>query len=296
VNHAYGSPIALRRAVTDRLRRLARPHGPWPLPDLHRQFAHDRLLARLYEFDDGWVVKGATALIARGLVVRHNIDIDLYRAGTSQQAEADLRTAAAADLGDWFTFTLEPTRPIADGVDGVRILAIAQIGTQKFAQFHVVLVTNAHLTGSPDRVRPLVDIPIPGLERSGSGYLAYPLVDHVADKVVATFGRYGTALLPSTRYRDLVDLVALATARFEAAETRAAIESEAGRRGVRLPVSFHVPDVNLWTAGYAAEARRCYDSTPRTLDEAIAAVSPFLDPLLDGSATGSWDPVRRRWG
>ena len=29
MNRSYGSPMALRRAVTERLRRLAQPHGPW---------------------------------------------------------------------------------------------------------------------------------------------------------------------------------------------------------------------------------------------------------------------------
>jgi hypothetical protein len=295
VNHGYGSPMALRQAVTERLRGVARPHGPWPLPDLHRQFAYDRLLARLYQFDDGWIVKGATALIARGLATRHTVDIDLYRAATRRQAELDLRTAAALDLGDWFTFTVGPSRPIADAVDGRRLPTIAHIGAQKFAQFHVDLVTTAHMIGAPHPVRPLADVPIPGLKRTG--YLAYPLADHVADKVIATFSRFGTAgLLPSTRYRDLVDLVVLAaTAHIDAIETRTALESEADRRGLRLPAVFQVPDIALWTAGYAAEARRCYDSIPPTLDEALTVVGPFLNPLLDGTATGSWDPLPRRW-
>jgi hypothetical protein len=28
-----------------------------------------------------------------------------------------------------------------------------------------------------------------------------------------------------------------------------------------------------------------------TLDEALAIVRPFVDPLLDGSAAGRWDPA-----
>lgn len=38
----YGDPDALRRAVTDRLRPLARDGGV-PLSSLQRQFAYDRL-------------------------------------------------------------------------------------------------------------------------------------------------------------------------------------------------------------------------------------------------------------
>ncbi len=61
----YATPAAFRRALTDRLRAIAAPNGLWSLTDLQRQFAYDRLLARLYRLDDGWIVKGATALLAR---------------------------------------------------------------------------------------------------------------------------------------------------------------------------------------------------------------------------------------
>jgi hypothetical protein len=64
------------------------------------------------------------------------------------------------------------------------------------------------MTGEPEDVPPLARIDMPGVEQQG--YRAYPLVDHVADKVAATFDRYGQMEAPSTRYRDLVDLVAVA--------------------------------------------------------------------------------------
>lgn len=40
-------------------------------------------------------------------------------------------------------------------------------------------------------------------------YRAYPLVDHVADKVAAILQSYGPHRFPSTRCKDLVDLVAI---------------------------------------------------------------------------------------
>src|SRR5207248_10248834 len=89
----YATPAAFRRALTDRLRAIAAPHGPWPLSDVQRQFAYDRLLTRLYLLDDAWIVKGATAMLARRIAVRHTIDIDIFRAAQRDQAERDLRTA-----------------------------------------------------------------------------------------------------------------------------------------------------------------------------------------------------------
>jgi hypothetical protein len=65
-----------------------------------------------------------------------------------------------------------------------------------------------------------------------------------------------------------------------------ALRSEARRRGLQLPGRFAVPYQRLWQRGYAAEAGRSLLARARTLDEATAMVTPFLDPLLDGSARG----------
>ncbi len=58
----YKTPEAVRKAVTDRLRTAAES-SPWKLTDLHRQFAYDQLVERLYQLDPNWVIKGATALL-----------------------------------------------------------------------------------------------------------------------------------------------------------------------------------------------------------------------------------------
>ena len=123
------------------------------------------------------------------------------------------------------------------------------------------------------------------------GYRAYPLVDDVPDKVAATYERHGAEQVPSTRYRDVVDLVSIVTgASVSAGKQRAALESEFRRRGLTLPPSFDVPDRSFWEPGYAAEARRSLLVVGRTLDEALAIVCPFLDPLLERAAAGSWNP------
>lgn len=77
-DRTYGSPGAFRRGLTDRLRGIA-VSSWWTLPQLQRQMAYDRLLERLYLVDDGWIIKGATALIARDLAVRETVDVDVHR-------------------------------------------------------------------------------------------------------------------------------------------------------------------------------------------------------------------------
>ena len=127
----YGSPGAFRRALTDKLRNLAAA-SRWTLQQLQRQMAYDRLLERLYLVDEGWIIKGATALLARDIGVRGTLDIDLYREVAREIAEADLRQAAALHLGDWFRFEIGPPRPLAD-TGGVRLPVKALVGNTEWA-------------------------------------------------------------------------------------------------------------------------------------------------------------------
>jgi hypothetical protein len=192
----YGSPGAFRRALTDRLRAIA-VGSRWALPHLQRQFAYDRLLERLYAIDDGWIVKGAAALLARDLGVRATIDVDVYRARAREVAEAELRDAAGHDIGDWFRFDIGAGRPVGDGDAGVRLPTTASIGPTPWAKFHVDLVgSDLRMTGEPESTPPLTPIAMPDVEQHG--YRVYPLVDHIADKVVALFQLYGDQQRPST--------------------------------------------------------------------------------------------------
>jgi len=288
----YTTPPAFRRALTDRLKKMA-GDTRWNLPQLQRQVAYDRLLERLYIVDDGWIVKGATALLARDLGVRGSLDVDLYREAAREVAEAELRQAATSDLGDWFRFEIGAGSVI--GNDGVRLPVNALVAATTWVKFHVDLVgSDRRMTGQPERVPPLARGVIPDVAQRG--YRAYPLADHVADKVAATYERRGDTRIPSTRYRDLVDLVAIITgASVDAQAQTTAMTSEFRRRVLSRPGRFNVPDRALWATGYAAEARRSLLDIAHTLDEALATVRPFIDPILDGSATGRWNPTKRRW-
>jgi Nucleotidyl transferase AbiEii toxin, Type IV TA system len=290
----YAMPGAFRSALTDRLRALSQP-TPWTLSQLRRQFAYDRLLERLYVMDDGWVVKGAVALLARDIGVRGSLDIDVYRAKAADAAEADLREAASRDLGDWFRFEVGPRRPVGDESSAVRLPVVAYIGAQEWERFHIDLVgSDLRMTGEPDDVPPIAQIDLPELQQNG--YRAYPLADHVADKIAATYELYGQSQTPSTRYRDLVDLVAIArSASVDAKQQLRSLRSEAERRGVRLPQTFDVPDRALWEPGYAREAAQSVLADAHKLDEALAIVRPFVNPLLHGTARGRWDHESRTW-
>lgn len=290
----YESPAAFRRALTDRLRAKAE-NSEWSLPQLQRQIAYDRLLERLYRVDDSWIVKGATALLARSLSVRGSIDVDVYREVTREVAEADLREAAELDLGDWFRFEVGGALPASQGASAVRLPVRAFVGATVWVEFHVDLVgSDLRMTGQPDEVPPIAKVSMSNIEQHG--YRAYPLPDHVADKICGILERHGGAGLPSTRYRDLVDLVAIVTgASIGADDQLRALSSEVARRRLTLPRRFDVPDRELWQPGYAAEAERSFLATSRALDQALDVVGPYIDPLINGTAAGRWDPARGAW-
>lgn len=263
--------------------------GPWSLPALQRQFAYDRLLARLYFVDDGWVVKGAAALLAREIGVRGTKDIDIFRMEALAIAEVDLRRAAELHLGDRCRFQVGASQQATQAATALRIPITLSIGTAQWAAFSVDLVGDQlTMTGEPEEVPPLARVAIPDVEQRG--YKAYPLVDHVADKVVATFDRYGSGGFPSTRYKDLLDLVAIAsTSEIDAAAQAAALTSEAARRGVHLPDGFVVPDRGLWEPGYAREARASVAPVPATPDAGVTVTTSHgaatCSPTLDESPT-----------
>jgi len=296
----YADPAALRQAIADRLRQLVRDRPGAQLADLQRQFAYDRLLARVFSAEPrAWVLKGATALLARlGGSARHTLDVDLYRRESGlDEAEAALRAVASADLGDYFRFTLEPGRRIAEGRTTLRVPVTAYLGATTFARFHVDLVSGVVMTGEPDEVPALVPIDLPGIVTVS--YRAYPVVDHIADKVCALLElhpRVGRPAQASTRYRDLVDLTVMAhTQSVPAAALRTALASESSRRSIELPTTFSAPDAAGWRTGYARVSKDVRGLAERDLEAAVASVKRFLDPVLGGTASGRWRPDRQQW-
>jgi hypothetical protein len=300
--HRYADPDALRQAINARLRALVGEDPQLQLTDLQRQFAYDRFLTRVFLAPDRerWVLKGAAALLARlHARARHTLDLDLYRERSGlDDAEAALRTAAALDLGDFFRFTLSPGRPVTQTGVVRRVPVVAYLGATEFASFHVDVIVGIEMTGEPDDGLPLVAAEPLGLK--SAHYRIYPLADHIADKIVAFLQRHpgvGGTGQGSTRYRDLADLAVIAHREVIAAtDLRAALESEVDRRELSLPATLPIPATGSWRSGYARVARDVPDLAERDLDSALLTVRGFVDPVLQGTADGVWDPKRMEWG
>jgi hypothetical protein len=119
------------------------------------------------------------------------------------------------------------------------------------------------MTGDPGDVPPLARVVMHDVHQHG--YRAYPLADHVADKACAIFERHGPTGTPSTRYKDLVDLVAIvlsAPVEAEPHSTSRTSNGPANLATIRAAVIAAIKD-----AGYlhVPEGRRDHTTPAETL-------------------------------
>ena len=291
----YASAPAFRDALEQRLRTQTRESGV-SLMRLRKRVAFERFLARLVvAAPDRWVLKGAFALDVRlGLRTRATRDIDLARADDEQAATADLVAAAAVDLGEFFVFEARRTPELdaAAGFHAVRYTVLCELAGRRFEQFPVDVTLAETPTLPPEQMRmtdllSFADVAAPELP-------VVALEQHIAEKLHAYTGRYGTGERESTRTKDLVDLVLIADlARLDAALLREALESIFTSRARQpLPAALPAPPPS-WAEPYAELAHEV-GLTP-DLAAGHAQAGALLDPVLSSSAHGSWDPRHRRW-
>lgn len=289
----YASARDFERALVDRIASAAEL-SPYGVAEIRRQFAYGRLLARVFTHaPDEWVVKGAAGLLARipGRA-RHSIDVDLYFAGEFDAALGALREAADVDLGDYFTFDIDRGPPLTGMAAGGQLNATAYLGDKEFERFKIDVVVIDTMTSEPEAVPPIDPVNVPGLRNVGV-YRVHPTVDQIADKHAAIMARY--AGRPSTRYRDLVDLVLITlTQTVDANPLNAALVSEHRRRGTDLSVPLSLPSDD-WREGYRKIAETVPDFEILDAEEAVRIARRLVDPVIEGLRDATWDPGAQEW-
>ncbi|MBM3696638.1 MAG: nucleotidyl transferase AbiEii/AbiGii toxin family protein [Actinobacteria bacterium] len=287
----YAAAADFERAIGDLIAQAA-ASAPYGVSDLRRQFAYGRLLARVFTHQpDLWVLKGAAGLLTRipGRA-RHSLDIDLWFGGRVEAALDALREAAALDLGDFFTFDIE-RGPVLTGTEGTRLRVIAYLGDKVFERFRVDVVVASTMTGAPEPTPPLEPVRIPGLR--SVDYRTHPMADQIADKVSAFTGTY--AGLPSSRYRDLVDLVLIATTQaVDAGALHAALFAGTRQRRLDPNVRLALPSPD-WPEGYRRIAAQVPGLVYQDAAAALQVVGHLIEPVLAGLKDAAWDPARLEW-
>jgi hypothetical protein len=209
----YATDGAFRAALEARLGARSRDAGA-DLNRLRRRVVFERMLARLEAAEPGcWILKGGMALEVRWRDrARSTRDMDLA-ARHPLTTGVDARTALAGPLAvdadhDRFRFTVGHARDLQvdeAGRPGWRFPVEAMLAGRQFAAVRVDLVIRESEISGTERLR------LPGaLVFVGIGACEIEVVDrsqHFAEKLHALTRTYTSR--PSTRVRDLVDLVLL---------------------------------------------------------------------------------------
>ncbi|MCC7107427.1 MAG: nucleotidyl transferase AbiEii/AbiGii toxin family protein [Chloroflexi bacterium] len=299
----YLTAAGFRRALEDRLKQRAQATGE-SLAHLRKNVVFQRLLARLLQVSpDQWILKGALALDFRlsdrpGARPRATKDMDLARRGAVEDADADFRRVHDLDLGDYFVFVVQRTELAQDekeaGGAGLRYRVRASVAGRLFEDV-LVDVGFAPPSFQPESVVAPDLLDFAGLAPVQVPTLPTPL--HVAEKVHAYTRRYGPSGSPSSRPKDLVDLVLLAMHEpFRADELRGALEATFNARGTHpLPEELPPPPAE-WARPYAELARQV--GIVPALDDGYRRAVAFLNPILRGAAAGAvhWILATQEWG
>jgi predicted nucleotidyltransferase component of viral defense system len=200
INHRLANVAAERQIAPDRVRR---------------HFVFQRILVRL-SATDGWVLKGGFALEVRlGLQARATKDLDLAMLDDADGAEVQdrLLDALEVDAGDGLTFQVSAPRALAQdeaGNPGWKFTVTSYLGGKVFAPLRVdVVARNAEIAGAVGAIE--VRPPILPERLSSTAMPAIDVAQHAAEKFHAMARTYGGDR-PSSRVKDLVDVVLLAEA------------------------------------------------------------------------------------
>ena len=248
---------------------------------------------------------GGNALLVRLGGGRFTQDVDLAHLTPSLTVDdlrAQLDEVLGKDTGDGFTFRVAGISG-HDRMDGqgygtrtLKVRLEAVLAGQVFEPFSLDVSPARHLTSPPERQQPQRIIDDPSLDDLPS-LPVVPLENHVADKVCALYERHRRDS-PSTRWRDLADLVRIVRALpLDGSRLAEMFGHEQGRRGLTLPTAMESPDP-AWVKDYP-RACRGFAEFPEAfhdLQMSLALVGQCLNPVLGGTQRdGWWNPAAQRW-
>lgn len=291
----YATASAFRQALDQRLKHEAESTG-LSVVRLRKRVAFELFLRRLVHVaPNRWVLKGALVLDLRlGAGARPTRDIDLAREDDEQAATEDITAAQQLHLDDFFTFSATRRSDLdkADEFSAVRFHIAAQLAGRTFERFIVDIGFSDPIDWTPDTIETSGSLAFAGIEPVQVP--AIPIAQHVAEKVHAYTRTYGRERRPSTRPKDLVDILLIAdSGTVDGGELeRALSRTFINRRRHPLPAAMPPPPAS-WKGSYnklAAEVGMEAD-----LARAFKLAAAFLDPVLAGKVSGGWDPGPWTW-
>ena len=266
----------------------------------YREMLRDRFLCRIFGGEDQrFLLKGGGNLLARipGARATRDVDFATCRAETAESALRALNELASRDLGDFCSFRLTDSRESLDENGYSRLLKLryaSYVGDEEKDPILIDLSLDCTTTQPAERVTPANRVGVEGVITSD--YLVYPLVDQLADKLCAIM-EVQPGGWPSSRMKDLVDVIAYAThEEFVLGQLARAIRCECTKRKMSVPERFEAPE--SWGGRFAPFARR--SGVPveyATFEAATRLASRFFNPALAEGMPDSlvWDYEKLGW-
>lgn len=284
----YATEQAFRTALEARIKQGQSDSAG--VSRLRKRIVFERLLARFVAHAPGeWVLKGGFALELRlGNVARSTKDADFEWRLDEDDAVELLLDAAALDLGDRFTFALERADEETDlPGGGQRWRVAATLAGRIFERTVIDVAFAAAPVQAPDQIRTSGLLAFAGVDAVEVPTLA--IEQHLAEKLHAYTRTYAGGR-PSTRVKDLVDVVVIAnTSAINAAKLAEAIAVIFERRAEHaVPAAVPAPP-----SEWATPWRRLARDVPATDDvvEGHRTAVALFGPVLDGTVTsGAWRP------
>jgi hypothetical protein len=286
----YATPAAFRRALEDRLMKLAR-EDRMDLQRLRRQVAFDRLLCRLFHAANSpWLLKGGYAMELRLAAARTTRDIDLALrpvpgekpAWQPEAVQQQLQTAATVDLQDHFVFLIGSATLDLEAApyEGARYPVEAQPGGRTFAKFHVD-VSSGDILREPYEALHGRD----WLAFAGIGTIAFPAIsreEQFAEKLHAyTLPRPER---PNSRVKDLVDMALLLhQGKLNRARLVDSIAATFKRRKTHAVPSTLSDPPEAWSKPFVELAGEC--GLAEDLKHHFEGIRSYLNTLLAAPAT-----------
>ncbi len=291
------APAAMSRSLRDKIKLVAKGSAK-SASQIEREFIIQRFLARIFlDQDASWILKGGTGMLVRLPTARHTRDLDLMlREGNLDSALNNLREICGPSNHDPFVFNIVTVGKLEEPFHSVQLKVEALLGVTAFSRFPIDLSMRDDPPGVPEvwQLCPIISAPelgpLPPVK-------LYSLPDQIADKVAAMWETHGMKDQPSTRYRDLVDLVLIMT-NFNVGSVEAwrAISREVKRRGVSIPERIESPGPG-WKGNYSSVAKEAgLPINYQELEPALDLLAVFLGCQAQLDYKNSiWDPTYLEW-
>jgi predicted nucleotidyltransferase component of viral defense system len=289
----YRTSAAFRTALEARLK--AEQHDGFGLARLRKRVVFERLLARLHAVaPEVWVLKGGFALELRlGAQARTTKDVDIDWAIGESEAVELLLDAAVITLDDCFEYAVERSQTGDDLPGGAQRWTVT--ATLAGREFERVAIDIGFATKPVFEPEAIVSSRLLDFADIAPVYVPAVVIEqHVAEKLHA-YTRTYAADMPSSRVKDLVDLVVIThTMRVHAARLAQAVREIFKWRATHPVPDCVPPPPRDWDRGW----RRLVTHVPADADlhDGHSTAASFLDPVLGHTLTsGVWHPDLGEW-